>query len=102
MADVQYEPTTLPYTIRKDYKPDFVVRTRSGKTIYIETKGWFKTEDRIKMRSVKSDHPTLDIRLVFDKNNKISSRGKMKYDEWCEKHGFKCAIKTIPREWFEE
>lgn len=102
MADVQYEPTTLAYTIRKDYVPDFVVRTRSGKTIYIETKGWFKTEDRIKMRSVKSDHPTLDIRLVFDKNNKISSRGKMKYDEWCEKHGFKCAIKTIPREWFEE
>lgn len=102
MGDVQYEPFKVTYTIRRDYVPDFVVRTRSGKEIYIECKGWYKTEDRIKMRAVKSSNPTLDIRLLFDKDNKVSSRGKMRYSEWCDKHGFKYAIKTIPSEWFNE
>lgn len=102
MSDVKYEPFKISYTIRKDYVPDFVVRTRSGKTIYIETKGWFKTEDRVKMRAVKDSNPDLDIRLLFDKNNKVSSRGKMKYTEWCDKHGFKCAVKEIPKEWYSE
>lgn len=102
MKNVKYEPFKIAYTIRKDYVPDFVVCTRSGKTIYIETKGWFKQEDRVKMRAVKESNPDLDIRLLFDKNNKISSRGKMKYTEWCDKHGFKWAIKTVPVEWFSE
>lgn len=102
MKNVEYEPVKVAYTIRKDYIPDFVVRTRSGKTIYIETKGWFKQEDRVKMRAVKDSNPDLDIRLLFDKNNKVSSRGKMKYTEWCDKHGFKCAIKSVPKEWFDE
>jgi len=102
MSNVEYEPTILAYTISRDYKPDFVVRTKNGKIIYIECKGWFKVEDRIKMRAVKASHPDLDIRILFDKNNKVSSRGKMKYTEWCDKHGFKCAIKTIPTEWYSE
>ncbi len=102
MANVEYEPTTLEYTIRKHYVPDFVVRTRSGKTIYVECKGWYKIEDRIKMRAVKSSNPGIDIRMVFDKDNKVSSKGKMRYSEWCEKHGFKYGIKTVPKEWFDE
>ena len=102
MGDVQYETTRLTYTITKTYIPDFIVKTKKGKLIYIETKGWMKIEDRVKMRAVKETHPTLDIRFLFDKNNKVSSRGKMKYSEWCDKHGFKYAIKTVPKEWFDE
>lgn len=102
MGNVQYETETLSYTIRKNYVPDFICRTRSGKAIYIETKGYFTAEDRTKMRAVKDTHPDLDIRMVFDKNNKVSSRGKMKYSEWCERWGFKYAIKTVPKEWYSE
>lgn len=102
LKNVRYEPFKVAYTIRKDYIPDFVVVTKSGKEIYIEVKGWFRPEDRTKMRAVKSSHPELDIRMLFDKNNKVSSRGKMKYTEWCAKHGFKCAIKSVPKEWFSE
>lgn len=102
MGDVQYETIKLTYTITKTYIPDFIVKTKKGKLIYIETKGWMKIEDRVKMRAVKETHPDLDIRFLFDKNNKVSSRGKMKYSEWCDKHGFKYAIKAIPKEWFDE
>lgn len=102
MKSSEYEATVLPYTIRKNYSPDFVCHTRSGKTIYIETKGYFTVEDRSKMRAVKDTHPTLDIRLVFDKDNKISSKGKLRYSGWCELWGFKYAIKKVPKEWFNE
>ena len=102
LQSVKYEPFKVAYTIRKHYVPDFVIVTKSGKEIYIEVKGWFRPEDRTKMRAVKSSNPELDIRILFDKNNKVSSRGKMKYTEWCEKNSIKCAIKTIPKEWFKE
>lgn len=102
MKSVEYETTKLTYVITKKYVPDFIVTTKKGKTIYVETKGWLKMEDRVKMRAVRDSNPDLDIRFIFDKNNKISSKGKMKYSEWCEKNGFLYAIKEVPKEWFLE
>ena len=99
---VRYEDKILSYTVRKNYVCDFTCITRNGKTIYIEVKGWFRPEDRTKMRAVKADNPSIDIRFLFDKDNRLNKNSKMTYSMWCEKYGFKYAFGTAPKEWFDE
>lgn len=96
-----YETSSFPYTIRKTYIADFTVVTQSGVTIYIETKGWFRPQDRTKMRAVREANPTADIRMVFPQNNKLNKTSKMRYSDWCEKHGIRYHIGSVPKEWFE-
>lgn len=98
---VEYETATLTYVITKTYVPDFVVTNKEGHVKYIEVKGYFRLEDRIKMRAVKATNPTLDIRFLFDKDNKLSSKSKMTYSQWCDKYGFMWAVGDIPKDWLK-
>ena len=97
----EYEQHTIRYTkpaTQHTYTPDF--RLPNG--IYIETKGRFVTEDRKKHVLIKSQHPELDIRFVFQNSkNKIRKGSKTTYADWCAKHGFQFADKTIPSAWLE-
>lgn len=100
-CDVSYEATRLPYVTHHSYIPDFKVDTSSGHSFYVEVKGYFRTADQVKMRAVKLANPEVDIRIVFQKNNKINKHSKMYYSDWAEKYGFPFAIGTIPEEWLE-
>lgn len=100
-VNVSYETSVIPYTVRKNYNPDFTCIFRNGKTIFIETKGWFRPEDRAKMLAVKHDNPGLDIRLVFPVNNKLNARSNTRYSDWCEKHGFTYCIGQVPADWLK-
>jgi len=83
----------------KKYHPDF--QLPNG--IYIEAKGWFKTQDRTKHLCIKIQHPELDIRLVFSNPNaKLNSRSKTTYAMWCERNGFKYAKGLVPGVWIAE
>ncbi len=94
-----YEPTRISYVTEALYLPDFVV----GNMVYLEVKGYFKPSDRKKMREVKKSNPDLDIRLVFQKNNKLTKSPKsMTYGDWADKHGFKWCVGVIPKEWEKE
>lgn len=88
-----YETEKIPYVIAGHYIPDFILSTSTGK-VYLETKGHFRPEAKRKMAAVKRQHPELDIRILF------YSR-KVKDIKWAERHGFKWAIDTIPKEWLE-
>jgi hypothetical protein len=69
----------------------------------IETKGLFSTEDRKKMKLVKAQHPTLDIRLVFSNARaKIAKGSPTTYAKWAETNGFKWAHRVIPQDWLKE
>ena len=95
----KYESLTLPYTVpasKHTYTPDFPV----GEHIIIETKGLFDLEDRKKMLLLKEQYPELDFRFVFQNANlKTDKRYKTTYADWCDKHGFLWAHKTIPKDW---
>ena len=99
--DGEYEKNKIKYTVpasEHTYTPDF--RLPNG--IYIETKGRFVTEDRKKHLLIKSQHPNLDIRFVFQNSkNKIRKGSKTTYADWCDKYGYKYSDKTIPKEWLE-
>lgn len=94
----------LPEVKFRTYTPDFEITTRSGKKIIVETKGYWTTEDRQKMRCIVQQHPDLDIRIVFQNPNaKIRKGSKTTYAEWCQKElGIQWAKGVIPDAWMEE
>jgi len=99
--DGEYEKHKIKYTIPATdhtYTPDF--RLPNG--IFVETKGRFVIEDRKKHVLIRKQHPELDIRFVFQNSkNKIRKGSPTTYADWCVKHGFIYADKTIPQEWLD-
>lgn len=105
----EYETEKLHYTIEADYIPDFILITKGGRKIYLETKGGgrsFDAHTRRKMIAVKQQHPDKDIRIVFYSDGKCGPKRKdgtfMRQSDWSKKYGFKYAIKDIPEKWLEE
>ena len=62
---IAYEVDKIPYYLVKQYIPDFSITFKDGRILYIEAKGWLRSEDRTKMIAVKKANPDLDIRLLF-------------------------------------
>jgi hypothetical protein len=101
--NIQHEPHFIPYVMKGSYLPDFIIKTKSGKYIYVEAKGYLDAAACKKMKAVKASNPDLDIRFVFqDPNGKRNRRAILRNWEWAEKHKFPWAAKTIPLEWWRE
>lgn len=98
----EYEKHNVQYVVpasNRKYTPDF--KLPNG--IFIETKGRFVLADRQKHILIKSQHPALDVRFVFQNSRgKIRKGSKTTYADWCIKHGFMYADKKIPSDWLIE
>lgn len=97
----EYEPEScrIKWTPKeKVYTPDFVLRNG----IIVEAKGRLTVHDRTKHLLIKEQHPELDIRFVFQYNNPITKGSHTRYTDWAEQHGFKWAMKHIPKAWYKE
>ena len=82
------------------YTPDFIVPRCSGVRLVVECKGRFTSSDRTKMQRVKRDNPSEDIRLLFQRDNRIRKGSNTYYSTWCIKNGFEYAIgDKIPETW---
>lgn len=94
-----YEKEKIKYVIPEreaTYTPDF--KLPNG--IIVETKGRFTAEDRKKHLLIQKQHPEYDIRFLFQRSkSRLSKTSKTTYADWCRKHGFQFADKTIPEEW---
>ena len=112
----EYEPFdkkivyTIPESVHK-YTPDFVLTTATGKTIYVETKGIWDSDDRKKHLLIRQQHPEIDIRFVFTRSKaRIRKGSKTTYADICNGGGrgvFKNVVwlyadKLIPKEWLNE
>ena len=97
-----YERLRVPFKQpekARTYTPD--IDLPNG--IVVELKGLFTTEDRAKHLWVKEQHPDLHIRFVFSNpTSKLSKGSKTTYADWCVKHGYLYAKKSIPNEWLTE
>lgn len=96
--DFRYEHEKYEYVLVKEYTPDFFLPNG----IIVEAKGKFTSEDRRKHLCVKQQHPHLDIRLVFMRNNKLRKNSKTTYSMWAEKNDYEWAIGGIPESWLKE
>ena len=82
-----YEPWQIEYRIERKYTPDFVYE-RNGKTYLIECKGYFRSGDTQKYRSVARCLPeTHELIFVLMKpNQKVSKSTKNTMAQWCDKN----------------
>lgn len=93
-----YEKHRFAYVKTHYYTPDFLLPNG----IYVETKGRFTSADRSKILAILSNHPGIDLRMVFMKDNYLYKGSKTKYTKWCKEHNIKCAVGTIPNSWLKE
>ena len=96
-----YEPTKITYVPKpRKYTPDFYL-TEYG--FYIETKGYLTSLDRTKHKLIKSQHPDIDIRFIFQNaRNLLRNHSKTTYGDWCDNYGFMYAEKRMPTEWMKK
>ena len=80
----------------RTYTPDF--KLPSG--IFVEAKGKFTPTNRTLMLDVIKSNPDLDVRMLFMRDNWLTSKKKKRYSDWCIKKGIKYAIGRIPSEWY--
>ena len=95
-----YEEIKVHYTVERKYIVDFSVGE-----IYIESKGYFSSADRGKHLKIKKQHPEVDIRFLFQRDNKLGKKSKTTYSDWCKRHGFEyhvCSEGTVPQKWLKE
>ena len=88
----------MPYVVNetRQYTPDFLLES-SG--VVVECKGRLTVADRKKLVLVKKQYPRMDLRLLFQFDNKLSPRSPTRYSVWATKHGFPWAVGAIPEEW---
>jgi len=87
----EYETLQIPYTIPasdRNYNPDFILPNG----VIIEVKGKLDVDTRRKMLLVKKQNPDDDIRFIFDLNNLLVRRGKVRYADWAKRWGFPCCF----------
>ena len=103
--EVLYETEKILYLVPSSnhkYTPDFKLPKKGG-FFYIESKGRFELSDRKKHEFIREQHPDIDLRFVFSNaRSKLYKGSKTTYADWCDKHGFVWANKTIPKEWLSE
>ena len=93
-----FEAEKFAYVTESKYTPDFFLQNG----VIIECKGFFKPSDRRKHLALKTQHPELDIRFVFQRNNTLSKNSKTTYGDWADKHGFQwCIYPDIPSSWLQ-
>lgn len=83
---------------RRWYTPDFFLPNG----VVIEAKGQFTAGNRVTLKAIRKAHPTLDLRLVFMADNRISKNSTTTYSDWAEQFGFKYALGEIPTPWLLE
>ena len=101
-ADVGYEQERIKYHTTQSYTPDFTLYGENGKVIHLEFKGRFLPRDRGKLIRVVKCNKDIDIRLVFQVDQRLSKTSKKYYTQWAEDHNIPFAIKRVPEEWIKE
>lgn len=82
---------------KRRYTPDFKINAK----FFVETKGKFTSKDRTKILNFVQQHPEVNFRLFFMRDNKLAKNSKVTYSAWCTKHGITFAVGTIPKNWIK-
>lgn len=101
-----YESGSIPYVLECSYTHDFAIRTKSGKDVIVEFKGWMDGGELRTLSQVKKQNPDLDLRMVLqsrrDLDKPVRKNAKLTIKGWCAKHGIPVAAEILPEEWILE
>lgn len=90
-----FEGLKVTYTYNAVYKPDIVLENG----VLIEIKTYLPYDEQRKLRAIKETNPSLDLRLVFEKPDKLLPNSKLTHGQWATKYGFMWAEGKVPAEW---
>lgn len=109
-ATIEYEADRIPYVIQYEYIPDFTIKFKDGRKLFIETKGngrAFDGHDRQKMVHMRDQNPDCDVRIIFFSDGRIGGSKQRKdgsyykQSHWATKNNFLFTVKEIDKGWFE-
>jgi hypothetical protein len=84
--------------VHKTYTPDFILGS-----MIVEAKGLFTSSDRTKMAQVVKENSSLDIRMLFMRDQWCTRNKRKRYSDWCNDHNIKFAFGiSLPTEWLKE
>lgn len=90
----EYHPIRIPWVPAVQYyTPDFRINLEDGTSFLLETKGCFDPTSRSKMRQLKIQYPTLDLRMMFMTDQPLKSGSKTLYTDWARQNKYKCETK---------
>lgn len=113
----KYEPDTFAFALKEPghrcsqcgsadvtratrYTPDFRIDREFEPPVYLEAKGLFTGRDRRRMLAFKAAYPDKDLRMVFQRDNRLSKTSETTYTDWCEANGFQYHVGIkIPKRW---
>jgi hypothetical protein len=100
-----YESEQLEYikpASSHTYTPDW--KLREG--VYLETKGIWDYDDRMKMLLIQEQHPDVVVAMCFyNSDYKIRKGSKTSYADWCDEHlipWMDIRLHQIPDEWLHD
>ena len=85
----------------RTYTPDFFLPN----DIIIEAKGKMGSPERKKLIAIKEEHPDMDLRMLFMRDNKIHKNSLTRYSVWAEKNGFPWTVSevgVVPKNWIAD
>ena len=83
---------------QRSYTPDFFLPNN----IIIEVKGRLTSHSRKILIGTRLANPDIDLRIIFDKNNRLYKGAKTRYAEWAEKNNFEYSLKgEVPKKWIK-
>lgn len=90
----EYHPIRLPWVPAVQYyTPDFRLTFEDGTSFLLETKGCFDQTMRSKMRQLKIQYPSLDLRMMFMTDQPLKSGSPTLYTDWARQNKYKCETK---------
>jgi hypothetical protein len=95
-----YEPESFEYYTYHWYTPDWRISKKDGTTFFIESKGYWRPDERTLLKRVKEQHQDTNIKMLFQNNPKIHKNSASRYSDYCEKNRIDYSISSIPTIWF--
>jgi hypothetical protein len=79
------------------YTPDLKVRG-----MFIELKGRLTSSNRTQLVEFSEDRPDVKLRLLFQRDNFLTTKKRVRYSEWAKSKGFECAVgEKVPDAWLQ-
>ena len=79
----------------RSYTPDFFLPNG----VIVEAKGRWRPKERKILKALQESNPELDIRMLFMRDNWLTTKHLQRYSDWCNKNNIEYAVGRVPESW---
>jgi hypothetical protein len=97
-----YEATSLQFTMEHTYTPDWRFVDLDGIPFFIETKGYFRPEQRSTMLAFRRSHPLVRLIVALQAPKQVLKGMKKPIAKWCEQNAIPWCPAPPPAEFIRD